>query len=76
MCFFVILPIHLKINLVLLKVEKAKAEIGVAFLRSLSLFITSDPGLLFCTTQKVLSVKNLHLPAIVSLYFRVRLYGS
>ena len=66
--FFVTLPIHLNINLVLLNVEKAKAEIGFAFLRSLSLSLlnASFPGSLFCTTQKVLtSVKNLHLPLYV-----------
>lgn len=60
--FSVILPIHLKIDSVLLKVEKGKAEVGVTFLCSLGLFVASIPGLLFCNTQKVLiSVKNLRL---------------
>ena len=47
-------------------VEKSKVETEVAFLRLLSSFIASITGLLFCTTQKVLTpVKNLHLSLYV-----------
>ena len=44
------------------KAEKSKVETEVAFLCLLSTFIASIYGLLFCTTQKVVTpVKNLHL---------------
>ena len=48
------------------KVEKSKVETKVAFLLLLSPFIASITGLLFCTTQKVLTpIKNLHLSLYV-----------
>ena len=52
-------------------VEKSKVETEVAFLRLLSPFIASITGLLFCTTQKVLTpVKNLHLSLYVCIYLK------
>ena len=48
------------------RIEKPKVETEVAFLHLLSPFIASVTGLLFCTTQKVLTpVKNLHLSLFV-----------
>ena len=48
------------------KVEKSKVETKVTFLSLLSPFIASTAGLLFCTTQKMLTpLKNLHLPLYV-----------
>ena len=48
------------------KVEKSKAETEVDFPRLLSLLTASITGLLFCTTQKVLTPsKILHLSLYV-----------